>query len=64
MSAFLKILPVKVLGGRFYLSEAHDPLPPQPVTHCMNTCTPVRVLIHTGREGGGGVDEQVSPVLG
>jgi hypothetical protein len=42
------------LAAGVYLSEAPYPLPP--VTHCMNTCTPV--LIHIGK-GGGGVDEPV-----
>jgi hypothetical protein len=37
--------------------------PPPPVTHCMNTCTPL--MIHTGKGGGGeGVDEPVRKLEG
>ncbi len=53
MSSFLKNWPLKVLGGRCYLSEAQDPLPkpPPPPLHTVWIHTPV--LIHT-RMGGGG----------
>ncbi len=64
MSAFLKNLPVKILGGRC-LSVWGPRSPPPPVTHCMNTCTPVFVLIHTGKGGEGGrwTSEKVRGVL-
>jgi hypothetical protein len=46
---FFKINQERYLTADDYLSEAADPLPPPPVTHCMNTYPPV--LTHTGKGG-------------
>jgi hypothetical protein len=45
------------LAACVYLSDAPDPLPPpSPVTHCINTLHTL-VLIHTGKGGGGKVNQ-------
>ncbi len=48
---FLKIWPVKVLGGRCLSVWGPRLSPYPPITHCMNTCTPI--FIHTGKGGRG-----------
>jgi hypothetical protein len=65
MSAFLKNLPVKILGGTgVYLSEAHYPLmtpyPHRPLhTVYEYVCTVLySILIHTGKGGGGRANQE------
>ncbi len=38
-----------------FAAEAHNPPPPpHPLTHCIQYVYSIYVLIHTGKEGGGG----------
>jgi hypothetical protein len=38
-----------------YLSEAQNPMPPPPLTHCINVFS---ILLHTGKGGGGRVEPE------
>ncbi len=53
MSAFLKNLPVKILGGRC-LFVWGPRSPPPPVTQCMNEYMYPCICTYSHREGGGG----------
>jgi hypothetical protein len=58
MSAFLKNLLVKVLGGTcVYLSEAYSlPMTPYSPPETLYTVRVYSILIHNGKRGGGGVE--------